>query len=49
MHNPGAPRRGIVGVYFAVMYGRPPVGKDFFGVSANGSGAVMYTASRCGL
>ena len=22
-----------------VMYGRPPLGKDFFGVSANGSGS----------
>jgi len=26
------------------MYGRPPVGKSFFGVSASGSGAVMYPA-----
>src|SRR5262252_1452645 len=28
----------------AVMYGRPPLGKGFFGVSASGSGAVMYPA-----
>jgi hypothetical protein len=27
-----------------VMYGRPPLGKGFFGVSASGSGAVMYPA-----
>ena len=27
-----------------VMYGRPPLGKDFFIVSASGSGAVMYPA-----
>jgi hypothetical protein len=27
-----------------VMYGRPPLGKGFFGGSASGSGAVMYPA-----
>ena len=27
-----------------VIYGRPPLGKDFFIVSASGSGAVMYPA-----
>jgi len=26
------------------MYGRPPLGKGNFGVSASGSGAVMYPA-----
>ena len=26
------------------MYGRPPVGKSFFGALASGSGAVMYPA-----
>jgi hypothetical protein len=30
------------------MYGRPPLGKDFFGASADASGAVMYTAFECG-
>src|SRR5215467_10917646 len=28
----------------SVMYGRPPLGKGFFGVLASGSGAVMYPA-----
>src|SRR3954447_22164559 len=32
-------RREIVEVCFNVMYGRPPVGKAFFGVFANGSGS----------
>jgi hypothetical protein len=32
----------------AVMYGRPPVGKGLFGVSADWPGAVMYTAFECG-
>jgi hypothetical protein len=31
-----------------VMYGRPPLGKGIFGVSASGSGAVMYPAFDCG-
>jgi hypothetical protein len=31
-----------------VMYGRPPLGKDFFGASASGSGAVMYPACMRG-
>ena len=29
---------------FVVVYGRPPLGKGIFGVSASGSGAVMYPA-----
>jgi hypothetical protein len=31
-------------IHGLVMYGRPPLGKGFFGVSAIGSGAVMYPA-----
>jgi hypothetical protein len=30
------------------MYGRPLVGKGFLELSANASGAVMYTAFVCG-
>jgi hypothetical protein len=30
------------------MYGRPPLGKGFFGILASGSGAVMYPAFECG-
>jgi hypothetical protein len=36
------------GQNYPVMYGRPPLGKGFFGVSTNGSGAVMYPACECG-
>ena len=32
----------------SVMYGRPPLGKGFFGVAAFESGAVMYPAFVCG-
>jgi hypothetical protein len=31
-----------------VMYGRPPLGKDFLTFLADASGAVMYAAFRCG-
>jgi hypothetical protein len=31
-------------ILIIVMYGRPPLGKGIFGVSASGSGAVMYPA-----
>src|SRR5215470_8984635 len=30
------------------MYGRPPLGKGFFGILASGSGAVMYPAFERG-
>jgi hypothetical protein len=30
------------------MYGRPPAGKGFFGVTADLSGAAMYAAYVCG-
>lgn len=42
-----APTRSGKGVGL-VMYGRPPLGKGFFGVSTNESGAVMYPAFKCG-
>ena len=32
-----------------VMYGRPPLGKSFLVFRQADRGAVMYTASRCGL
>ena len=31
-------------IHQCVMYGRPPLGKGFFGGSADVSGAVMYPA-----
>ena len=33
----------------SVMYGRPPLGKGFLVFRQRDRGAVMYTASRCGL
>jgi hypothetical protein len=39
LHTSGAPRRENAEVCLVVMYGRPPLGKDFFGVSAKGSGS----------
>jgi hypothetical protein len=44
------PRIAVRDVIYAkdVMYGRPPLGKDFFGASASGSGAVMYPACMRG-
>src|SRR5580704_13664113 len=39
MHNPGATCRGNAKVHLAVMYGRPPLGKSIFGISASESGS----------
>jgi hypothetical protein len=35
---------GKLHLWRKVMYGRPLVGKSFFGISAKESGAVMYAA-----
>src|SRR3981081_3644417 len=48
MHTSGASRRENAEVCLSVMYGRPPLGKGFFGFRRKDRGAVMYTASRCG-
>src|SRR5882762_10940673 len=39
---------GVLLLFF-VMYGRPPLGKGFLVFRQTDRGAVMYTASECGL